>query len=398
VATGIEVSGDGRFFAEALEQSVCIYSSADGKRSRKVRVPEPALEGDFVRALAITARGDKVAASWGDARVFLLDVKTGKVLHRLRHQHSGHRDRVASLDFSPDGSVLAVGLEARDLIRLWDVAQGERARDITRGPNRDVRAPREEEEKWPRAGVKQLRFSPDGHSLAAACLDGTVRLWEVATGGLRHKAAVEASILAFSPDGALLATARFEAGTVQLWDWRGLGPDRKALTNQEMKTLWASLAEEDASAGYRAMGRLLADREKAVAWLGKSLTPVAGAGDKEVKRLIADLDGDRQVVQDRARARLTELGRVAEAELRAALKGELSPDARRSARGLLRRLEKVQPGELATRRAVEVLERIGTSAARKVLRRVAAGHAAALETIDAKGAVRRLQARGSPKP
>ena len=63
-------------------------------------------------------------------------------------------------------------------------------------------------------------MSPDGSLLAAACDDGTVRLWNIATGAptrtlTGHAAAVNA--VAFCPDGRTLASAS-EDKTIKVWD------------------------------------------------------------------------------------------------------------------------------------------------------------------------------------
>jgi WD40 repeat protein/serine/threonine protein kinase len=113
----------------------------------------------------------------------------------------GHRRAVYGVAFHPDGHTLATG-SLDGTVRLWEVASGRELRRL--GAESDA--------------ISSIAFNPDGKILAAGSMSGMVVLWDVATGETIHSLMAHDSTvfdLAFSPDGHRLATA---ARTVKLWD------------------------------------------------------------------------------------------------------------------------------------------------------------------------------------
>ena len=115
----------------------------------------------------------------------------------------GHRSRSRSVSFSPDGTTLASG-SADGTVKLWDVATGTNIATLQGHTD------------W----VSSVSFSPDGTTLASGSDDGTVKLWDVTTGTniatlQGHTWAVSSA--AFSPDGTILASGSWD-DTVKLWD------------------------------------------------------------------------------------------------------------------------------------------------------------------------------------
>ena len=89
----------------------------------------------------------------------LRDLLTDEIINIL----TGHKDKVSSLAFSPDGTVLASGSDD-DTILLWDVSTGQEI-GVLLGHVDDVNS---------------VAFSPDGTSLVSGSNDGTVRRWWMA--------------------------------------------------------------------------------------------------------------------------------------------------------------------------------------------------------------------------
>jgi WD40 repeat protein len=108
--------------------------------------------------------------------------------------------------FHPDGRRLAsAGWDGT--IKVWDTATGGEVRTLRGHSDR----------------INDLAYSPDGRRLASAGWDGTARVWEAETGRelvtLRsHSGIVLAA--AFSPDGTRLATSGGyrDKGEIKVWD------------------------------------------------------------------------------------------------------------------------------------------------------------------------------------
>lgn len=160
---------------------------------REQPAPPPAYRQPIpITALAFSPDGSLLAAS-GYHEVTLWDPSTGQLVGRIPRT----AERVFALDFFPDCHRLALaGGEpgTRGEVRLCDVAE--------RKPGKVLDTIAD--------AVLCVRFSPDGHTLAAGGADNIIRLYDATTG--RRLRTIEqhadwVTDLAFSPDGSQLASA-----------------------------------------------------------------------------------------------------------------------------------------------------------------------------------------------
>jgi hypothetical protein len=120
------------------------------------------------------------------------------------------------------------------------------------------------------------------------------------------------------------------------------------------------------------------------------LRPVRPVDAGEVARLVRDLDSDRFKTREQAMAQLERLEEGAETALRRLLAGQPSLEVRRRAEQLL---EKLGSRRLRRDRALAVLERIATPAARECLQALAEGMPEAHLTQEARVSLERLAKR-----
>jgi WD40 repeat protein len=157
----------------------------------------------------------------------------------------GSAHRTATIAFSPDGKILAVG-DLTETVKVWDLSD-EKPRELA--------VPVQDEQH----GVYVLAFSPDGKTLAVGDTSGEVRLWSLEARAFKTKTICKGKdctfpVLTFSPDGKKVAAAGIQ-GHVVVWDskgeklheWRFPGPVRSARFAPDNRHLALGLANATVS-------------------------------------------------------------------------------------------------------------------------------------------------------
>ena len=145
-----------------------------------------------VRTIAFSQDGKSIASAGGDPAIRIWDPATGKDIRQIPvNAGEKENDYVARCAFSPDGKSIAVA--SGPVVEIFEVATGNRQRKL----------------EGHTQTVFSVTYSADGHALASASGDHTVRIWDTRTWkDPQVIAAHAASVLqvVFSPDGKSVAT------------------------------------------------------------------------------------------------------------------------------------------------------------------------------------------------
>ena len=240
--TAVVFSPDGtRLASGSWNQVITLWDVAARRETGAWEVPRE--DNSFWSlSVAFAPDGGSLASGFQDGSVRLWDVATRTEVATL----GWHTDRVTSVSFSPDGSLLASAGAWRDPnIRLWNIETRTGIATLTghRGAissvafsvpggatlasgswDRTIRLwdPAKHEEitalEALGEGIMTVVFSPDGTNLVSGATDGTVLLRDLETGnaaGLSGHGIL--SSMALSSDGVTLAMG-YHDGTVRLWD------------------------------------------------------------------------------------------------------------------------------------------------------------------------------------
>jgi hypothetical protein len=196
-----------------------------------------------------------------------------------------------------------------------------------------------------------------------------------------------------SPDHRTLATNPGDS-TVLLWDLAE-GLDGQA----DIRKLWDGLGSLDGATAYRAIWGLAASPRETDDWFGPRLRAAEPHDHRPIADLIADLDSERFAFRETASRQLRRRAVEARSGAQAALAARPSPEARRRLEAILAGPPFVRDPQMPRMaRGVQVLERIGSPAAKEVVWRLAGGFSDAPITRDARAALDRLNHGGSSKP
>ena len=325
----------------------------------------------------------------------LREVTSGKEILRLTDPNGGDYRRLA---LAPDGRTVAMRAQREkkagsnkryeEKLHFWEVATRKERLTISYGPMRH----------W----IQMVAYAPNGRIMAITRSDGTIRFWDLATGmelpcrfaadpAAHDSLRDQIDCLGFSADSRLLATGRRD-GTILVWKV----PPRHVKANAgQLEQWWSDLASDDARRAYRAICEL-SDQPEVAALFRDRLKPASEGPREPIRKLIADLDSPEFARRDAAKKELIALDEQAAPALREALKGQLSEEQRRRIEQLLSALDVVRsPERLRHLRALEVLERMATPDAERVIRDLAAGLPEARVTRDAKATLERLAMRSA---
>lgn len=235
-------SPDGKRLAATTNASVEVWEPAAEKRRVLITTGEGVAHGPRNIYAAWSPDARLLALyGWDDGTVKIIDAEKGAEAAVIRKSSA----MVSSVDWSMDGKRLAtagwdgklrfwdtgswtgtseVDLDVRGVLKVaWSPAGKMLSWHAYLGKDiflRDAAAGKTERKLSVPSGITSAAWSPDGTMIATASGDGTLDLWDAATGvkkrSLLHETLIDRML--WSRDSRRIATVPFGEKTVRVWD------------------------------------------------------------------------------------------------------------------------------------------------------------------------------------
>ena len=212
----VAFSPDGSIVVSDKDNTVRLSDAVTGQEIEREKNFWVAFQGNFtadINSVTFSPDGRMIAGGINESEVICLwDAATGEQLRSMRENAPNALHWVNTVAFSVDSKILASGSEDGNLY-LWDVETGKKLKTLTEDTE----------------NIFSVAFSRDGKTLASGNSGNTIRLWDITTGEKLKTLTGHTNwvfSVAFSPDGQTLASGSWD-NTVRLWD---------TTTGQQLKT------------------------------------------------------------------------------------------------------------------------------------------------------------------
>ena len=166
-----------------------------------------------VWAAAISPDGKRLVTGAGDGSIKVWDAESGSELASLRE----HTNEVWGLAFFADGSRF-VSAAWDNMVKVWDLQSAEQSAAIAQA----IGPPHEGAGHW--GYMIACCCAPDGSSYAAGSNDGSLRIWDAATGQALGVFALHQDFIfacAYSPDSRWVVSGAWD-GAMKVFDTRAM--------------------------------------------------------------------------------------------------------------------------------------------------------------------------------